>query len=71
MKYLALTAAILGSTGCMYQTVSELEVQEGLALCQANMGLAEIVEDFTGGTIYFCKNGVRMTESDFKRQCSE
>ena len=71
MKYLALTIALLGSTGCMYQTVDELDIQKGLVLCQPNMGLAEVVEDFTGGTIYFCKNGVRMTESDFKRQFSE
>jgi len=65
MKYLALTAAILGSTGCMYQTVSELEVQKGLALCQAHMGLAEISENFSGWTSYTCKNGVRVVESNF------
>lgn len=65
MKYLALTAAILGSTGCMYQTVSELEVQKGLALCQANMGLSEITEDFLGSTFYRCKNGEQVSESDF------
>ena len=65
MKYLALTAAILCSTGCMYQTVSELEVQKGLALCQANMGPAEITESFLGSTSYRCKNGELVFESDF------
>ncbi len=65
MKYLALTAAILCSTGCTYQTVSELEVQKGLALCQANMGLAGITENWIGGTSYICKNGDLMFESDF------
>ena len=65
MKYLALTAAILGSTGCMYQTVSELEVQKGLALCQANMGLAQIREQYTGSTSYRCKNGELVFESDY------
>lgn len=71
MKYLALTVALLGSTGCMYQSVDELEIHKGLVLCQPNMGLAEINERFTGFTAYRCKNGVRMTESDFKRQFSE
>ncbi len=65
MKYLALTAAILCSTGCMYQTVSELEVQKGLALCQANMGLAEITESFLWGTWYTCKNGAVVYEKNF------
>jgi len=65
MKYLALTAAILCSTGCMYQTVSELEVQKGLALCQANMGLAEITESFSGWTSYICKNGAVVDETHF------
>lgn len=65
MKYLALTAAILCSTGCTYQTVSELEVQKGLALCQANMGLAQIKEHFMGSTSYRCKNGELVFESDF------
>lgn len=65
MKYLALTAAILGSTGCVYQTVSELEVQKGLALCQANMGLDEIKEKYNGSTFYVCKNGKYFKESDF------
>ena len=65
MKYLALTAAILGSTGCTYQTVSELEVQKGLALCQANMGLAQITENFMGNTSYRCKNGELVFERDF------
>ena len=71
MKYLALTIALLGSTGCMYQKIDELDIQKGVVLCQPNMGLDEIVEGFTGNTIYFCKNGVRMTESDFKLQFSE
>ena len=65
MKYLAFTAAILCSTGCTYQTVSELEVQKGLALCQANMGLDEIQEKYNGYTRYVCKNGKDFKESDF------
>lgn len=65
IKYILLAAATLASTGCVYQSITELEIQKGVALCASNMGLASIDEVFDGTTTYECKNGTLYWEGDF------
>lgn len=67
MKKLFLLIALLSSSGCLWQTVDNVEIKKAQDFCECHKGLYKITEMWVGSTLIECSDGTFIWEGELPK----
>ena len=64
---LLLIAAIISLSGCLWQTVDNVEIKKAQDFCDCHKGLYKITEIWAGKTLIECSDGTSIWEGELPK----